>query len=192
MAASGHAKPWPCCRHCWKHRPKRRSPAAKPCTGSGATPTDLDPRHRIARTIRGFRATCPLHRCIARFGERSGTTVEMLDAADRLRAAYDGSRIGFMGLRDWRPVSSLHYGPLSGPAKSALKQLRCRMMFERTWRLFEPATQLLLLIVVLRNQPIARFVEQTSVSYNRTKELLIAALDRLVAWFDIQPVRGAA
>jgi hypothetical protein len=155
-------------------------------------PDDLDPKRRVARTIQGYRAHCPLRRCIAKFGERSGISPEHLDAADRLRACYDGARIGFAGLRDWRPVGSLHYGPLAGPTKSALRQFRCRIMFDRIWSLFEPPSRVLLLMVVLKNIPLARFVELTDVSYNLTKELLLGALDRLVEWFDVQPVRGAA
>jgi len=62
--------------------------------------------------------------------------------------------------------------------------LKCRETFARVWDLFEPPSQLLLLLVVIRNVPIARFVEQAGVGPNLAKELLLAALDRLVDWFD--------
>jgi hypothetical protein len=55
---------------------------------------------KTARHVSGFRAYCPLRRCIARHGERAGYTVEHLEAADRLRAAYAGARLGFAGLKD--------------------------------------------------------------------------------------------
>jgi hypothetical protein len=88
-----------------------------------ADPTDGNPNHRTARTVRAYRARCPLRWCTARHGERSGISPEHLEAADRLRMAFDGARLGFSGLvLDGRPINEvkLHYPP-TGPTKTALR-----------------------------------------------------------------------
>jgi hypothetical protein len=145
-------------------------------------PTDLDPARRVARTIRGFRGRCPLRYYINRFGERSGYTPEMVEAADRLRWLFDGARLGFRGLLDWRPVSAIRYGPMSGPSRTALKQLKCREMFEHTWALFDETTRLLLMMVVLLRQafsgPIGAY---PNIGYHRAGN----ALEQGRQWHDL-------
>jgi hypothetical protein len=157
-------------------------------------PGDDNPNRRTARMVAGFRARCPLRRCIARFGARAGYTPEMIEAADRLRSAYDGMRLGFNGLvLDGRPINEVKlYLPPSGPTRPALRQLKCRQTFERAWSLFDEDARAMLMLVVLRNMPMTRYAELAGIRAETAKERMLQALDRLVDWFDIEPVRGTA
>jgi hypothetical protein len=157
-------------------------------------PGDDNPNRRTARVVAGFRARCPLRRCIARFGERAGYTPEMIEAADRLRSAYDGARLGFSSFSlDGRPINEVKlYLPPSGPTKPALRQLRCRQTFEHAWSLFDENARAMLMLVVLRNMAVTRYAELAGVRPETAKERMLQALERLADWFDIEPVRGAA
>jgi hypothetical protein len=116
----------------------------------------------------------------------------MVEAADRLRGLFDGARLGFSTLKDGRPISAIRYGPATGPSKTALKQLRCRTMLGHAWSLFNEDTRSLLLMVVLKNVPITRYAGLAGVSPAFVKQQLVEALDRLIEWFNIEVVRGAA
>lgn len=71
---------------------------AKVVRSEWTDPDDMTPNaSRTARTITGHRA---------------GYTAEMVEAADLLRVAFDCARIGYSGLKDWRPVQALVYGPI--------------------------------------------------------------------------------
>ena len=118
----------------------------------------------------------------------------MLEAADRLRSAYDGVRLGFCGMSlDGRPVNEVKlYLPPSGPTKPALRQLRCRQTFEHAWSLFDEDARAMLMLVVLRDMPMTRYAELAGIRAEIAKERMLEALEGLADWFDIEPVRGAA
>jgi hypothetical protein len=82
-----------------------------------ADPDDLRPNQRSGRTISGFMSFCPLRWCIRRHGARASFTLAHVEAADRLRLLFDGARLGFSGLRDWRPVQAAVYRPQTGPSR---------------------------------------------------------------------------
>jgi hypothetical protein len=155
-------------------------------------PDDLRPNQRTGRTIPGHRAFCPLRWCIRRHGERSSFTVEHVEAADRLRGLFDGARIGFAGLRDWRPVSALNYRPSTGPSATALRQLRCRTQFDRVWALFGTEAHAVLAAVVLKNLSVGRTAELLEMTKPLITQRLVEALDRLCLNFDIEAPRRAA
>jgi hypothetical protein len=152
-------------------------------------PTDTSPSAaRTAREITGYRAYCPLRRCLQRHGSASSVTLRHIAAADQLRGLFDGSRLGFSGLRDWRPVTAIHYRPMAGPTRTALRQLRCRQDFDAAWSLFGDEERVLLGIVVLANTSINRLVEQRRAagipaSANRLMERLTETLERLAEYF---------
>jgi hypothetical protein len=165
----------------------------KAVRASWADPDDMKPNAaRAARSIAGHRAFCPLRWCIARHGERASFTADHVAAADALRAAWDGARIGFSSLKDWRPVTAINYRPAMGPTVSALKQLKCRVAFDRAWSLFDDATRAALVLVVLRNTSISKAAEVLDTSASRCKERLVIAFDRLVLHLDIGRERQAA
>jgi len=117
----------------------------------------------------------------------------LVQAADRLRLLHDGARLGFSGQRDGRPVNDFRiYRPPTGPTPPALKQLRCRVGFDRAWSLFGDEDRATLAAVILGNVAMARYAEQSGLRVNLVKERLVAALDRLVDWFDLAPPRRAA
>jgi hypothetical protein len=147
---------------------------------------------RVAREVAGWRSFCPLRRCIARHGDRSSFTADHVEAADRLRAAFDGARLGFSGIKDWRPVTAINHRPSQGPGAVALKQLRARKMFDRAWALFGELERALLLAVVLRNLSVTRAAAMGRLRQPLAMQRLIEALDRLVEHWDIGEGRQAA
>jgi hypothetical protein len=155
--------------------------------GEWRDPMDTTPSaSRTARTIAGHRVFCPLRWCIRRHGERSTFTAEHVAAADKLRIAFDGARLGYSGLKDWRPVTAINYRPSTGPASPALRQLRARKTFDSAWSLFDDPTRAVLVGVVLSNLSLARCAAITGRSAHLSKQLLADALDRLVLHFDIE------
>jgi hypothetical protein len=152
-----------------------------------ADPEDDKPSaSRVARQVSGYRQYDPLRRCRARHGDRASFSVEHVGAADRLRSLFDGNRLGFSSLRDWRPVSSVNYRPMTGPTKPAIRQLRCRREFDRIWSMFDDRARALLASVVLQNVSVSKTARVLGLSQALTMQLLIAALDRLCLHFDIR------
>jgi hypothetical protein len=130
--------------------------------------------------------------CLARHKHRSSFTTDHIEAADRLRAAWDGSRLGFSALKDWRPVTAIHYRPQTGPKQTALQQLKCRREFDVAWSLFGDDDRALLLAVVLRNLRIGTTAEMLAKGKPWVTQRLVAALDRLCLHWDIRQERAAA
>jgi hypothetical protein len=174
--------------------PEVRKANATVMPGEWNDPDDDDPRRRTAKTVKAWRTTCPLRWRIRRHGaERSGYTPEHLAAADRLRLLADGAGIGFQGERPMRPVNEPRlFRPSQGPTRTALRQYKCGMEFVRVWALFDEATRALLAAVLLANTALTRYAAQVGQRPTLVKERLVEALDRLVAWFDLRPARGAA
>jgi hypothetical protein len=146
-----------------------------------------DDKPSAARTVRevaGYRQFCPLRWSIRRHGARSSFTAEHVAAADALRLRYDGSRLGFSGLKDWRPVHSTQFRPSTGPTNTAKRQLRARVEFDRVWRLFNDQQRAALVAVVLRNMSIARTCEFFDWPKAKLLAVLLPALDELVRHFD--------
>jgi hypothetical protein len=175
--------------------PQQQLAAGHVMRGEWVDPSAITPSAaRSAPTVQGFRRACPLRWCIRRHGpERTGYSAEHLLAADRLRLLFDGARIGFSALKDRRPVSDprMHY-PQTGPSKPALRQLRCREGFERAWRLFGEDDRAMLAAVLLANTALTRYAAAVGMKPALAKQRLIEALDRLMEWFDLRPVRGVA
>jgi hypothetical protein len=73
--------------------------------------------------------------------------------------AFDGARLGFSGLADWRPVGEVYHRPAMWPMLTAQRQLHCRIEFDRAWSILDEQTRALLLAVVLRNISIGRTAE---------------------------------
>jgi hypothetical protein len=147
---------------------------------------------KTARTIYGYMAYCPLRWCLRRHGARSSFTLQHIEAADRLRLLFDGSRLGFSGIRDWRPIQAINYRPSTGPTRTAMRSLRCRTAFDQVWSIFDDMDRSLLLAVVLRNIPVGRVAEMVGQSKPRTTQRLVAVLDRLCEHFVIGEDRRAA
>jgi hypothetical protein len=148
-------------------------------------PEDLRPNVRAGRTITGHRAYCPLRWCIRRHGSRSSFNENHILAADRLRAAWDGARIGFSGLKDWRPVQAILYRPSQGPTTSAMRQLKCRKEFDKAWALFDDRARALLASVVLQNRALGPTADVLGISKPLASQTLTEALDVLVGHFDL-------
>jgi hypothetical protein len=155
-------------------------------------PDDLRPNVRTGRTVTGHRAFCPLRWCQKRHGGRSSFNEEHVAAADRLRVAFDGARLGFAALKDWRPIQSIAYRPSMGPTATALRQLRCRRAFDRAWNLFDSPARRLLALVVLENLAVGPTAETLGLTKPLATQKLVEALDRLVVHFGIRETRRAA
>jgi hypothetical protein len=147
-------------------------------------PDDLRPNVRSARTIAGHRAFCPLRWCMKRHGSHSSFTDEHVAAADRLRACFDGARLGFSGLKDWRPVTAINYRPMTGPTTKALRQLQARQPFDRAWGLFDLSTRCLMGLVILENIAVGPAAEALGMTKPLATQRLTEALDRLVVHFE--------
>jgi hypothetical protein len=130
--------------------------------------------------------------CRKRHGERSCFTEEHVVAADCLRIAFDGAAIGFSGLKDWRPIASIHYRPMSGHRLTALKQLRSRNAFDRTWALLDPTARLLAMLIILQNRSCASVAKQIEWSAPMVVAAIVDVLDRLCTHWNIRPGRQAA
>jgi hypothetical protein len=149
-------------------------------------PTDTTPSAaRTARTVSGYRTYDPLRKCRARHGERSSFTAEHVEAADRLRQLWDGSRLGYSALKDLRPVQSAMHRPSQGPGAVALKQLRAREQFTRVWSLFSENHQAILVAVVLRNMSLTATAALFSITMPRLTQTVVELLDRLVDHFEV-------
>jgi hypothetical protein len=148
-------------------------------------PDDLRPNTRTGRTIYGHMSFCPLRWCIRRHGPRSSFTTDHVEAADKMRLVFDGSRLGFSGLRDWRPVNTLTFGPTTGPSRTAMKQYHCRRRFDEVWSIFNEDDRAILLLVVLQNISIGRATEMLGASKPRLTQRLVSLLDRLCAHYEI-------
>jgi hypothetical protein len=154
---------------------------------SWSDPDDTTPgAAKAARQITGWRRYCPLRRCLQRHGERSNFSMTHIVAADKLRAAFDGARIGFSGLRSWTPVNAVQYRPSQGPTRSAMAQLKARMQFDRAWATFDDRQRALLASVVLLNTAITVTAELLGISPNLATQQLVAALDVLVDRLGVQ------
>jgi hypothetical protein len=159
--------------------------------GTWVDPEDLRPNaSKGPRLIHGHRAFCPLRRCRARHGDRTFSEEHCL-AADRLRGFYDGARLGFQGMRDWRPVQAIAYRPSTGPSTTAMRQLRCRQQFDRAWSLFDQQSRAVLVLVVLKNLGTTIAAEALGISKNLLSQRLVEALDRLVEFWDLGQRRAA-
>lgn len=77
--------------------------------------------------------------CRARHGDACGIREEHIICADLLRSWADGAAIGFTALRDGRPVTAIHYRPITGPGVAAMRQLRCWRDFARVMRILTEA-----------------------------------------------------
>jgi hypothetical protein len=159
---------------------------------SWADPDDMRPNAREARTVTGHRAYCPLRWCRKRHGDRSAFTVDHIEAADRLRSAWDGARLGFSGLKDWRPITAIQYRPSTGPGTAAKRQLGCRTTFDRVWSALDDQQKAVLASVVLFNVSLGETRERLGWSRNRLLDILVGALERLYPHFGIEPARRAA
>jgi hypothetical protein len=143
-------------------------------------PDDTTPNAtKTARQVSAHRAFCPLRWCIRRHGERSHYTSDHIEAADRLRLAWDGSRLGFSSLRDWRPVNSLNYRPSTGPTRTAQRQLKCRIAFDAMWAMFNTQERALIVAVLLKNIAIGNAAELFEWTKPNTTEMLVSILDKL-------------
>jgi hypothetical protein len=111
---------------------------------------------RTARTISGHMAFDPLRWCLHRHGARSSYTVEHVQAADRLRLAFDGSRLGFSALKDWRPIQATQFRPSQGPGATALKQTKAARDFAAAWNVLDVDERAMMVLVVLRTPRSAR------------------------------------
>jgi hypothetical protein len=148
---------------------------------------------KVQRTINGYRASDPLRWCRKRFQNRSSFTEEHIIAADRLRAAWDSARLGFSALKDWRPVHSVQYRPSTGPTNAAMRQLRAVRAFGRMWSLFESDVErALVVLVILKNLTLTPAAEMLDIKLALATQTLVAALDRLCKFLEIEPVRRAA
>jgi hypothetical protein len=155
-------------------------------------PADTTPNAtRAPRLVNGHRAFCPLRRCRARHGDATFTD-EHVQTADKLRSLFDGARLGFAGLQDWRPVHSRIYRPMQGPDVRAMKQLRCRQAFDRAWSLFDPQTRAVVRLVVLEHLGTTIAAESLGLTRALAIQRLVEALDRLCLHFDIRDARKAA
>jgi hypothetical protein len=151
-----------------------------------ADPLDFKPGPaKSVRTVNGYRARCALRWCIKRHGERSSFKAEHVVAADLLRVAFDGSRLGFAGLKDWAPVHSILYRPMTGPTHKAQLQLRCRQKFDRCWKVFSDRECALIAGVVLLNYSVAFASSELGISPKLGLEQLVVALDKLVVALDV-------
>jgi hypothetical protein len=160
--------------------------------GEWTDPDDTTPNAaRTARMIQGYHAFCPLRWCIRRHGARSSYTVEHVEAAERLRTAFDGARLGFSGLKDWRPANAAVYRPSKGPTAPALQQLRCRAQFDRAWSLFNATQRAMLSLTLLHNVAVGRAAELLDATKPLMTQRMVKTLDRLSEHFDIHE-RGAA
>jgi hypothetical protein len=156
-------------------------------------PTDDKPSAaRTAQTVYGHASYCPLRWCQRRHGARSRYSPEHIMAADRLRVAFDGARIGFSALKDWRPVTSINYRPATGPTTVAMLQLRSQQAFDAAWAVLDEDEQAMVLLVVLKNVATGRAAEHLGVSKPWFTDHLTGALDRLCAHYEIRSERTAA
>jgi hypothetical protein len=143
---------------------------------------------RTARTISGWRSYDPLRRSLHKMGSRSPYSLEHLEAADRLRLAYDGGTVGFSpSVKDGRPVHSIQYRPSQGPAMTAMRQLRAGRAFDAAWARFgdDDDTRAVLLAVVLKNVATSVAAERFGIGKHRLVELLTNALDVLIEHFAV-------
>jgi hypothetical protein len=158
-----------------------------------ADPDDFKPNaRRTARQVSGYMAFCPLRWCLRRHGPRSSYTLRHIVAADKLRLAFDGSRLGFMSLKDWRPVTAINYRPSTGPTQNAMRQLKCRRTFDQVWSIFPESDRALLLAVVLRNIPVGRTADLLGWTKPKTTQAMVAVLDKLADHFGVEEDRAAA
>jgi hypothetical protein len=148
---------------------------------------------RTAREVSGYRAMCPLRKCLARHRDRSSFTSRHIEAADRLRACFDGGRIGFSGLKDWRPIGSVAHRPSQGPGVVAMRQLHARKRFDATWSMFGTEERALLSLVVLANQPVSTASARLEMRLPRALQTTVDALDKLADHFRVeeQPPQAA-
>jgi hypothetical protein len=103
-------------------------------------PDDMRPNARHAREIAGYRRYCPLRRCLAQHGDRSSFTGEHIQAADRLRACFDGARLGFSGLKGLRPAG---HGDQLPPLAWSRSATASACTSRGSWRVFR---QLLMML----------------------------------------------
>jgi hypothetical protein len=153
---------------------------------SWSDPTDTTPTEaKAAREISAHRAFCPLRWCRRRHGERSRYTTDHIESADRLRAAWDGSRLGFRALKDWRPVGTTQFRPSMGPGMSAMKQLKCRVASDRMGAPFDTPSRALVVACLLRNMAIGNAAELFGWTKAKTTDRMVEILDRLCGHLDI-------
>lgn len=139
-------------------RQQREGPTAV-AKGEWRDPDDITPTAvRTARTIQGYRQFDPLRLMLHREG--SSITERHVFAADRLRRAVDIAAIGLSGLRDLLPVTSLAYGPVSGPTKAASRQARASREVGRVWGLYTQGQRDMLIGVVIQNRTLASWCRE--------------------------------
>jgi hypothetical protein len=155
-------------------------------------PDDLRTNVRTGRTVTGHRAFCPLRWCMKRHGARSSFTDQHVIAADKLRAAFDGARIGYQGLRDWRPVNDVYYRPPLGPSTTALRQWKAGRAFTRAWSCLDDQGRAVVAEVVLANKAVGPAAEMLALTQPQATQRLVEALDRLAQHFGLGARRKAA
>jgi DNA-directed RNA polymerase specialized sigma24 family protein len=115
-----------------------------------------------------------------------------VQAADRLRLAFDGARIGFSSLKDWRPVTAIDYGPATGPSAAALKRTRAEREFNAAWAVLDEDERAMVTLVVLWNVATGRAADMLGLSKPLMTTRLVAALGRLCTHYDIRAEPTAA
>lgn len=138
-------------------------------------PTDLDPHRRHARTVSGFRRVDVLRNLHARGGL---VTPQHLVVAERLTADYE---IGIAGasLRD--PSQPAIRSTAGGPGDA---QLAAATRYREAVEAVGPSAYAVLTPVVLDNWTVRELAARRGVGQQVALGLLIAALDRLVEWYD--------
>lgn len=138
-------------------------------------PTDLDPHRRHARLICGFRRVDVLRNLHARGGL---VTPQHLVAAERLTADYEISIAG-ASLRD--PSQPAIRSTAGGPGDA---QLAAATRYREAVEAVGPAAYAVLTPVVLDNWTVRELAARRGVGQQVALGLLVAALDRLVEWYD--------
>jgi hypothetical protein len=152
-------------------------------------PADDSPNRRSAKVVKHYRRCCPLRLCIRRHGANAGYSPKHLVAADRLRHLANGSTIGFQGERPLGSVADVRQFLSS---ETAVRQWRCGQELRRVRGLFGDADWGLLMAVIIGNVAIQRHAAATGQNVKLVKQRLVGLLDKLVAWFGLRPMQGAA
>jgi hypothetical protein len=119
-------------------------------------PEDTSPTAaRTARQVTAWRTFCSLRKMRG----HSSVTDMHIHAADQLRLSADAAGIGFSGEKDDLPVTSIIYGPRSGPPKRDEESLKAWRDFRRAIKPFGQYQLRMLEWVILRNYSLPRWTE---------------------------------
>jgi hypothetical protein len=159
--------------------------------GEWHDPDDVRPTaRRTAKNIVGYRQFCPLRRCLRRYGAASNIKIEHILAADLVRRRWDGARLGFSGVRDMLPVTSIIYLPKAGPTRLQHRQVSCWRSLRRIIKLFSDTEWTLLRRVVLENRTISNLCRTHGGCPKAMMQTLVRCLDRLVEHLDSEIDEG--